>query len=157
MTKVIGLPEGRFRLDDGSDVDLSVRNGRWLVLYAYPKDSTPGCTQEAIAFRELFTEFAAEHTDVMGLSRDSVASHSRFRSNQQLPFPLISDTDEALCQHLDLIQEKVLYGRRYMGLVRSTFLFDPNGVCRAQWSAVKVKGHASEVLSTLRQLRQLNA
>jgi len=156
MNDSIRLPTGKFPLDDGSLVDLCARDGRWLVLYAYPKDSTPGCTQEAVEFAEVYEELVAEGADLFGLSRDSVASHARFRDKQHLPFPLISDGDEAVSRHLDLIQEKVLYGRRYLGLVRSTFIFDPSGACRARWSQVKVKGHAREVLERLRQLRQLN-
>jgi peroxiredoxin Q/BCP len=157
MTKSIALPAGKVALDDGTYTDVSVRQGRWLVLYAYPKDSTPGCTQEANEFRDVHDKFLALDTDVFGLSRDSVASHARFRSKQALPFPLISDPEEVLCQHLDLIQEKVLYGKRYLGLVRSTFLFDPTGICRAVWSPVKVKGHAQHVLEKLQQLRHSNA
>jgi peroxiredoxin Q/BCP len=126
--------------------------GQNVVLYFYPKDSTPGCTQEGLDFRELHARFRRQKTVVLGVSRDSLASHEKFRAKQGFPFDLLSDHDEVLCRKFDVIHEKSLYGRKFMGVVRSTFLIDASGKLRREWRKVKVKGHAAEVLAAIKEL-----
>lgn len=126
--------------------------GQNVVLYFYPKDSTPGCTQEGLDFKELHARFRRQKTVILGVSRDSLASHEKFKAKQKFPFDLLSDPDEKLCKKFDVIHEKTLYGRKFMGVVRSTFLIDADGKLRAEWRKVKVKGHAAEVLDAVRGL-----
>ena len=126
--------------------------GQNVVLYFYPKDSTPGCTTEGRDFAQLHTKFRRQKTIILGVSRDSIASHEKFREKQGFPFDLISDPDEELCKAFDVIHEKTLYGRKFMGVVRSTFLIDGNGKLRKEWRKVKVKGHAEEVLEAIKAL-----
>ena len=133
---------GEFRLADA--------RGKWVVLYFYPKDMTSGCTVEAGDFRDLYARFRRAGAIVLGVSRDSVASHEKFCAKESLPFVLLSDPDERLCRQFDVIREKSLYGRKYMGIERSTFLIDANGVLRREWRKVKVAGHAQEVLDAIR-------
>ena len=136
--------------------DKSIRlkdlRGQNVVLYFYPKDSTPGCTTEGRDFAALHTKFRRQKTLILGVSRDSIASHEKFRAKQEFPFDLISDTDEKLCKAFDVIHEKSLYGRKFMGIVRSTFLIDKDGKLRAEWRKVKVSGHAEEVLEAVKAL-----
>ena len=136
--------------------DQSIRlkdlRGKNVVLYFYPKDSTPGCTQEGRDFTELHAKFRRQKTVILGVSRDSLASHEKFKSKQELTFDLLSDPDEKLCRQFDVIHEKTLYGRKFMGVVRSTFLIDADGKLRAEWRKVKVKGHAQEVLDAVKAL-----
>jgi peroxiredoxin Q/BCP len=134
---------------DGSTLKLAGLKGQWVVVYFYPKDSTPGCTNEAKDFRDLYPQFRKRHAEIVGVSRDSVKSHANFAAKQALPFPLVSDPDEAWCRAFDVIHEKVLYGKRYMGVVRSTFLIDPDGKLAAEWRGVKVPGHAQAVLDAI--------
>lgn len=134
---------------EGSEVKLDSLRGRWIVVYFYPRDSTPGCTTEAKDFRDLYPQFLEREAVVIGVSRDSAKSHANFTLKQQLPFPLIADTDETWCRAFDVIHEKVLYGKRHMGVVRSTFLIDPKGVLREAWRGVKVTGHALAVLEAI--------
>jgi len=131
--------------------------GSNVVLYFYPKDSTPGCTQEGHDFSELHSRFKRQQTVIFGVSRDSVASHEKFKAKQGLPFDLLSDPDEKLCRKFDVIQEKSLYGRKYLGIERSTFLIDPEGKLRGEWRNVKVKGHAAEVLESVIMLNRHQA
>lgn len=119
--------------------------GQNVILYFYPKDSTPGCTTEGRDFAELHAKLKRRKTIVLGVSRDSLASHEKFKAKQGFPFDLISDPDEKLCKQFDVIHEKTLYGRKFMGIVRSTFLIGSDGKLRAEWRKVKVKGHADEV------------
>lgn len=119
--------------------------GKNVVLYFYPKDSTPGCTQEGRDFAELHAKFKRKKTVIFGVSRDSIASHEKFKTKQGFPFELISDPDEKICKKFDVIQEKTLYGRKFLGVVRSTFLIDADGKLRGEWRNVKVKGHANAV------------
>jgi peroxiredoxin Q/BCP len=126
--------------------------GQNVVLYFYPKDSTPGCTQEGQDFKDLHSKFRRQKTVILGVSRDSLASHEKFKAKQGFPFDLLSDPDEKLCKKFDVIHEKTLYGRKFMGVVRSTFLIDLNGKLRAEWRKVKVKGHAAEVLDAVKSL-----
>ena len=126
--------------------------GQSVVLYFYPKDSTPGCTIEGGNFRDLHAKFRRQKTVILGVSRDSLASHEKFREKQAFPFDLISDEDEKLCGKFDVIHEKSLYGRKFMGVVRSTFLIDADGKLRREWRKVKVKGHAEDVLEAVKAL-----
>lgn len=126
--------------------------GQNVVIYFYPKDSTPGCTTEGRDFSTLHAKFRRQNTIVFGVSRDSLASHEKFREKQGFKFDLISDPDEKLCKKFDVIHEKSLYGRKFMGVVRSTFLIDANGKLCREWRKVKVKGHAEEVLEAVKAL-----
>lgn len=133
-------------------IRLKAFRGQQVVIYFYPKDSTPGCTTEGNDFSALHTTFRRLKTVILGVSRDSIASHEKFRAKQKLPFDLISDPDEKLCRKFDVIQEKTLYGRKFMGVERSTFLIDAEGKLWREWRKVKVKGHAAEVLEAVRGL-----
>lgn len=134
---------------DGTTLKLADLKGHWVVVYFYPKDSTPGCTNEAKDFRDLHAKFRKRHAEIVGVSRDSAKSHANFAARQELPFPLVSDPDETWCRAFDVIHEKVLYGKRHMGVVRSTFLIDPDGRLAAEWRGVKVPGHAQAVLDAI--------
>ncbi len=123
-----------------------------LVIYFYPKDSTPGCTTEGQNFRDLKDQFAAHDTLVFGVSKDTMRRHENFKAKQAFNFELISDVDEEVCQLFNVIQLKKLYGKEYMGIVRSTFLIDKEGVLREHWDKVKVKGHADAVLEAVKAL-----
>ena len=143
------LPALKGAAGDGSELKLSSLRGQWVVVYFYPKDSTPGCTTEAKDFRNLYPAFRKRNAEVVGVSRDSQKSHANFAGKQELPFPLVSDPDETWCRAFDVIHEKVLYGKRHMGIVRSTFLIDPDGRLAREWRGVKVSGHAQEVLDAI--------
>lgn len=134
-------------------IELKSLRGKNVVIYFYPKDNTPGCTTEGQDFRDLHARFKRQKTIILGVSRDSLASHEKFRAKQNFPFDLISDPDEALCKHFDVIHEKTLYGRKFMGIERSTFLIDAAGKLRAEWRKVKVKGHAEAVLDAVKDLK----
>ncbi|WP_034430761.1 peroxiredoxin [Candidatus Contendibacter odensensis] len=133
-------------------IRLSELCGRRLVLYFYPKDNTPGCTVEGRQFRDLHPRFAALNTVVFGVSRDNIRSHENFRARQDFPFDLISDGDEALCRLFDVIKLKKNYGKEALGVERSTFLIDENGVLRHEWRKVKTDGHAAAVLAAVAAL-----
>jgi len=126
--------------------------GSNVVLYFYPKDSTPGCTTEGRDFAALNASFRRQKTVILGVSRDSLASHEKFKEKQGFPFDLLSDPEEKLCRQFDVIQEKSLYGRKFMGVVRSTFLIHADGKLRREWRNVKVKGHAEEVLGAVKSI-----
>ena len=123
-----------------------------LVLYFYPKDNTPGCSNEAQAFAALHADFEAAGCEVAGISRDSLKSHENFKTKQDLPFPLLSDADETLCTRFGVIKEKKLYGKPVRGIERSTFVIDAHGILRREWRGIKVPGHAQEVLDYVRTL-----
>ena len=144
------VPDLPLTLTSGTAVSLNDFRGKWLVLYFYPKDSTPGCTNQGIAFNELLTKFRRAGADVLGVSRDSIRSHQNFTAKQGFRFELASDPDEALCKAFDVIKLKKLYGREYLGIERTTFLIDPTGVIRQTWRPVKVPGHAQAVLDALK-------
>jgi thioredoxin-dependent peroxiredoxin len=129
--------------------------GKHLILYFYPKDSTPGCTQESKNFRDLFQQFQTLNTNIIGISRDSLKSHDKFICKYELPFELISDADEALCQYFDVLKEKSFLGKKYIGIERSTFLIDAQGILRQEWRNVKVSGHVEEVLQAVKLLRSV--
>ena len=131
---------------------LSAHRGRTVVLYFYPKDSTPGCTTEAQQFRDLHADFVAAGCVVAGISRDSIRSHENFKTRQELPFALISDAEEQLCTQFGVIKQKKLYGKDVRGIERSTFVIDRKGVLQREWRGVKVPGHAQEVLDFVKTL-----
>ncbi len=122
------------------------------MIYFYPKDMTSGCTRESQDFRDLHTAFRKAGTQIVGVSRDTVASHEKFAAKEKLPFPLLSDPEEELCKLFDVIKEKSLYGKKYLGVERSTFLLDEKGVLRHEWRKVKVPGHVEEVLEAAQSL-----
>ena len=136
----------------GGQFQLSRRSGKAVVLYFYPKDSTPGCTTEAMQFRDRHPNFVAAGCAVYGISRDSLKSHDNFKTKLGLPFELIADTDEVVCRLFDVIREKNMYGKKVVGVERSTFLIDANGVLRREWRKVKADGHAFEVLDAVKAL-----
>ncbi|CAE6905722.1 MULTISPECIES: peroxiredoxin [Pseudomonas] len=138
----------------GKTVKLSDLKGQQVVIYFYPKDSTPGCTTEGQGFRDQYAEFQAANTQVFGISRDGIKSHENFKAKQSFPFELISDKDEAVCQLFDVIKLKKLYGKEYMGVDRSTFLIDKDGVLRQEWRGVKVPGHVDAVLAAAQALNK---
>ena len=137
-------------LSSGNTARLSDYAGQWLVLYFYPKDSTPGCTTEGNDFNALLPKFRKLGAQVLGVSRDSLKSHQNFCAKQGFKFDLVSDADEALCKAFGVIKPKKLYGREYVGIERSTFLLDPNGRLVQAWAPVKVPGHAQAVLDALK-------
>ena len=140
--------------EDGSTLALADLRGRSVVIYFYPKDHTPGCTREAQDFRDLHAQFRKRGCEIIGVSRDSAASHDKFRVKQELPFPLVSDNDETWCRAFGVLGEKMLYGKRYVGVIRSTFLIDADRHLVAQWRGVKIAGHAAAVLDRLELVRQ---
>ena len=138
----------------GKTIALADLKGKNLVLYFYPKDSTPGCTTEGQEFRDHYDEFQKLNTEILGVSRDSLKSHENFKAKQAFPFELLSDSEETLCQLFDVIKEKNMYGKKVMGIERSTFLIDGKGILRAEWRKVKVAGHVDEVLNAIKALEQ---
>jgi peroxiredoxin Q/BCP len=139
-------PDFTLPADGGGKISLKALKGKTVVLYFYPKDDTSGCTAEACAFRDSLPDFSKLKAEVIGVSRDSVASHDKFKKKYRLPFPLASDEDGKVCQAYGVWVEKSMYGRKYMGIERSTFLIDARGIVRGLWRKVKVDGHADEVL-----------
>jgi peroxiredoxin Q/BCP len=144
---ILGMP---LALSGGASARLADFSGRWLVLYFYPRDSTPGCTTEGLDFNALLPKFRKLGADVLGVSRDSLKSHDNFCAKQGFEFPLVSDGEGRLCEAFGVIQPKKLYGREFIGIVRSTFLIDPKGRVAQAWSPVKVPGHAQAVLDALK-------
>ena len=129
--------------------DLSKFKGKKIILYFYPKDNTPGCTNESIEFQSLIDQFNAQNAVIFGISRDSLKSHEKFKAKYQFAFELISDEDEHICNIFDVIKEKNMYGKKYLGIERSTFLIDPEGLLVKEWRGVKVPGHVEEVYNFL--------
>jgi len=152
----VGVPAPDFTaIDDrGEPFQLSQLRGQWVVLYFYPKDGTPGCTREACAFRDASDAFARRGAVIVGVSPDSVRSHQRFKERYGLSFRLLSDPGGRIAQLYGVWRERQLYGRRSFGVSRTTFIIDPEGILRAQFSDVRVDGHADEVLQSLEQLQQ---
>jgi peroxiredoxin Q/BCP len=136
-------------LQDGSTLRMVDLIGKPFVIYFYPKDMTQGCTLEAQDFRDLYPKFRKNDCEIVGVSRDEVASHDKFRIKHNLPFPLLADTDEAWCKAFDVIGEKMLYGKSHIGVIRSTFLVDAEGRIIEAWRNVRVPGHAQAVLGHL--------
>ncbi len=154
MTVKVGNAAADFALptDGGGEISLSGLRGRNVVLYFYPKDDTSGCTKEACAFAEALPDFSKVNAEIIGVSRDSVAKHDKFKAKYELPFALASDEDGKVCEAYGVWVEKSMYGRKYMGIERSTFLIDGDGVVRREWRKVKVNGHAGDVLQEAREL-----
>ncbi|AUA32200.1 peroxiredoxin [Pseudomonas fulva] len=148
------VPDFTAQATSGQTVSLSALKGRQVVVYFYPKDSTPGCTTQGQGFRDQHGAFEAANTVVLGVSRDGMKSHENFKAKQGFPFELISDKDEALCQLFDVIKLKKLYGKEYLGVDRSTFLIDKEGVLRQAWRGVKVPGHVDAVLAAAQALNE---
>jgi peroxiredoxin Q/BCP len=138
--------------DGDSTISLKQFKGQPVVLYFYPKDSTPGCTKEACAFRDLTPDFEKIDAVIVGVSKDSVKRHDNFKTKNELPFALASDAESDVCERYGVWVEKSMYGRKFMGIERATFLIDAKGVVRRVWRKVKVGGHADEVLEALKQL-----
>jgi peroxiredoxin Q/BCP len=128
--------------------------GQIVILYFYPKDNTPGCTTEAMQFRDQHAEFVAAGAVIFGVSRDNMASHERFKQSLELPYELIADTEEKLCHMFGVVKNKIMYGKKVKGIERSTFLIDANGVLVAEWRGIKVAGHIDEVLQTVKALKK---
>jgi len=151
---MIGTPLPPFLLESTEGpVSLEALRGTWTLLYAYPKDSTPGCTQEACDFRDNWARVQALGVKVYGISRDSLKSHANFIEKQGLPFPLLSDPDKVLLAPLGAFGKKVMYGKESEGIIRSTFLVDPEGVIRHVWPKVTVTGHVEAVLEKVKELK----
>jgi len=150
----VGKSVSNFELPATGDKNLSLEDfrGKTLILYFYPKDNTPGCTREGQDFRDAYDDFQAAGAEIVGVSRDSVRTHENFCAKQNFPFDLISDADETLCGQFDVIKEKNMYGRKVMGVERSTFLIDGEGVLRREWRKVRVPGHVAEVLEAVKDL-----
>jgi len=136
----------------GGDWSLKDALGQPVVLYFYPRDNTPGCTQEGESFSALFAGFRKAKAVICGISADSIESHETFKKKMRFPFELLSDPDNTVCKSYDVIREKNMYGRKYMGIERSTFLVDAKGVLRQEWRKVKVRGHAEAVLAAVKAL-----
>ena len=141
-----------FSATNGLTASLSDYQGKWLILYFYPKDATPGCTTEGQDFRDAYSEIKALNAEVFGISRDSLKSHENFKNKQQFPFELISDPDEVLCQLFDVIKMKSMYGKQIRGIERSTFLINPQGQLLREWRKIQVKEHVAEVINVLKSL-----
>ena len=135
----------------GGEWRLADAKGNWCVLYFYPRDNTPGCTSEGQAFAALHAKFRKAGAMIVGVSPDTLAAHEKFKAKQGFPFALLSDEDRSLCERFDVIREKTLYGRKFMGVERSTFLIDGAGVLRREWRKVKVPGHADAVLAAIKE------
>ncbi|MFZ6772495.1 peroxiredoxin [Undibacterium sp. SXout7W] len=140
------VPHFTAPMTSGKEFQLSDYSGKNLVIYFYPKDNTPGCTTESIAFREAYAGFQQANTEVFGISRDSLRSHEGFKNKLALPFELISDPDETLCQLFNVMKMKNMYGKQVRGIERSTFVIDATGTLVKEWRGVKVAGHVDEVL-----------
>lgn len=146
------VPDFKLPATGDQEIRLSDLKGQKVVLYFYPKDNTPGCTTEGQGFRDNIRKFRNQNAVILGVSRDSLTSHEKFKEKQCFPFDLLSDSDEKLCKMFDVIKEKNMYGKKVMGIERSTFLIDEDGVLRQEWRKVKVDGHVEEVLAAVKSL-----
>ena len=144
------IPNFSLPATGGTPFDLVAQAGKTVVIYFYPKDSTPGCTTQGQNFRDRHDQFAAANAVILGISRDSLKSHENFKTKQNLPFELVSDADEALCSLFSVVKDKKLYGKTVRGIERSTFVLDKSGTILREWRGVKVPGHAQEVLDFVR-------
>jgi peroxiredoxin Q/BCP len=156
MTPVLNKPLPEFEAFATSGVKFTPQafEGKMVVLYFYPKDHTPGCTTEAMQFRDRHKDFLKAGAVVFGVSRDNMASHEKFRQSLELPFDLIADTEEKLCHMFGVVKNKIMYGKKVKGIERSTFLIDAKGVLRAEWRGIKVAGHVDEVLKAVKELKK---
>ncbi len=146
------LPKFSAAATSGKQIDSTALIGKPLILYFYPKDSTPGCTRESVEFAAVYDELQSLGVNLYGISRASLKSHENFRAKQELPFELLSDSDETLCKAFDVIHEKNMYGRKVMGIQRSTFLYDSAGKLVREWRKLRVPGHVDEVMAAVREL-----
>jgi peroxiredoxin Q/BCP len=146
------VPAFNAEATSGKEIESKNLLGGPIVLYFYPKDSTPGCTLEGEDFRDNYPRFQQQKTTIFGISRDNLNSHEKFKTKYKFPFELISDPDEKLCKLFNVIKEKSMYGKKYLGVERSTFLIDEQGILRKEWRKVKVKGHANDVLNAVKEL-----
>jgi peroxiredoxin Q/BCP len=151
---MLNLPVPDFQLPATSGKTFQRSNfiGKYLVIYFYPKDSTPGCTTQGKQFRDMYADFQIKNTEIFGVSRDSLKSHENFKAKFNFPFELLADTEEVACSLFNVIKMKNMYGKQVRGIERSTFVIDPNGVLIKEWRGVKVDGHAAEVLSFIGSL-----
>ena len=152
----LGKAVPNFSLPATGEQSISLKSlkGKHIILYFYPKDSTPGCTREGIDFNEHLTKFKNQDAIILGISRDSLRSHENFKSKQKFKFDLLSDEDEAVCKLFDVIKMKNMYGKKVRGIERSTFLIDKSGKLQREWRKVKVDGHAQEVLQAVKELNK---
>ena len=139
----------KFEATSGLNGQLSDYRGQYVVLYFYPKDNTPGCTTESKDFTTLHDQFTKKNTIVFGISKDSLKSHENFKAKFQMPFELIADADKTICEQFEVLKEKSMFGKKYMGIERSTFLINPQGEIEHEWRKVKVSGHAQAVLEKI--------
>ncbi len=146
------VPDFKLTATGDQTITLAALKGKKVVLYFYPKDATPGCTIESQNFRDAQDAFKRAGAVILGVSRDSLKSHEKFKTNECLPFELLSDEDETLCELFGVMKMKNMYGKQVRGIERSTFLIDANGVLRREWRGVKVDGHVNEVLEAVKQL-----
>ena len=146
------IPEFEALATGGIKVSNQSHLGQTVVLYFYPKDNTPGCTTEAMQFRDRYKDFVKAGALILGVSRDNMASHEKFKQNLELPFELIADTEEKLCHMFGVVKNKIMYGKKVKGIERSTFLIDGTGTLRAEWRGLKVAGHVEEVLKAVKAL-----
>jgi peroxiredoxin Q/BCP len=149
------VPDFTLAATGGKSISLSnlQANHKYIVIYFYPKDCTSGCTLEGQQFRDLYTEFKKINAEILGVSRDTVTLHEKFKSQENFPFELLSDNEQLLCNFFDVIKEKNMYGKKVKGIQRSTFIIDHNSILKHEWRNVKPDGHANEVLETLKNLR----
>ena len=148
------VPDVELSLTNGKTARLTDYQGKILVLYFYPKASTPGCTQEGLDFKDAINKFRRQSCVILGASRDSLKAQQNFKNKQEFPFELVSDPDEELCKAFDVIQLKNMYGKKVLGVVRSTFIIDQQGILRQEWRGVKVKEHVAEVLDAVKALKK---
>ncbi|MBI3903500.1 MAG: peroxiredoxin [Nitrosomonadales bacterium] len=146
------VPDFTLPATGGVDFNLAAARGKSLVIYFYPKDSTPGCTMESQQFRDLYADFKQAKCEIVGISRDSIKSHENFKARFTLPFALLSDAEETVCEQFSVIKMKNMYGKQVRGIERSTFVLDKNGVLRREWRKLKADGHALEVLEFVQTL-----
>jgi thioredoxin-dependent peroxiredoxin len=156
MAVVVNKPLFEFEANATSGVKVSNQshNGQTMVLYFYPKDNTPGCTTEAMQFRDKFKDFVKAGAIVFGVSRDNMKSHDEFKAKLELPFELVADTEEKLCHGFGVVKNKIMYGKKVKGIERSTFLVGPDGILKQEWRGLKVPGHVEEVLKAVKLLKK---
>ena len=159
MAIVVNKPLPEFEAIATGDVKVTntSHNGQALVLYFYPKDNTPGCTTEAMQFRDKYKDFVKAGAVVFGVSRDNMTSHDSFKAKLELPFELIADTEEKMCHMFGVVKNKIMYGKKVKGIERSTFLIGPDGILRQEWRGIKVAGHVAEVLKAVKALKKTSA
>ncbi|KAF1018850.1 MAG: Peroxiredoxin Bcp [Paracidovorax wautersii] len=156
MAIVVNKPLPEFEANATNDVKVSNNShlGQFLILYFYPKDNTPGCTTEAMQFRDKYKDLEKAGAQVFGVSRDNMKSHDDFKAKLELPFELIADTEEKMCHMFGVVKNKIMYGKKVKGIERSTFLVGPDGVLRQEWRGLKVPGHVDEVLKAVKDLKK---